>query len=148
MSGHHLEPFISVDIGTDFVLSSRTDFASSAQTFYSRLRTAMVASRRKSRLQSVSADDRALAKFRLDYYDSFRQWLFDDIIDPGLEAALRPPSYRPLVALIHLQTYLAGFSDDVEGAANARVFTPERVNLLIGCQSCEFTEVRSRARSL
>lgn len=128
--------------------SSRTDFASSAQVFYARLRTAMVTSRRKHKLQSSSEQERSIAQERLDHFSSLKQWLFDDIIDPALESVLRPPSYRPLVALIHLQTYLAGFSDDVEVDIKAEVFTTERVRLLIGCQLCEFTEVRSRARSL
>ena len=72
--------------------------------------------------------------------------MFTDIIDPALISARRPPSYRVIVGLITLQTYTTIFASEAERAALA--FTPYRVHLLIGCQACEFAEVRARSHAM
>jgi len=73
-------------------------------------------------------------------------WIINDFLTSGLADARQFPVVKVLLALGVLKLYLGVFGGD-EGVQD-RVYTQERVEMLLACQASEYTEVRSRARSL
>jgi hypothetical protein len=60
--------------------------------------------------------------------------------------ALRRPVAKVLVALIVFRLFVDVFGK--EDGVQELVFSKETVDLLLACQSSEFTEVRSKARGV
>ena len=125
--------------------STRTEWASAVHLFFSRLLAAQLTVKRLIR-RPAGEEEKALAQAQVGRLDAFISWMFADVIDPALVSARRPPSYRIIVALITLQNYLTIFAADPDRLSPA--FTPHRVQLLIGCQACEFAEVRARSHAM
>jgi hypothetical protein len=129
----------------------RSEFAAITLAFFNRLSQAEIAARRAAKtVLSASSEKVASAADHtvtpIEVLTDFRRWFLVDFIDPALQGARRPPVMRALFALNVFGIYIDIFSadDDVKDA----VFTEDRINLLIACQASEFTEIRSRARSM
>jgi hypothetical protein len=75
-----------------------------------------------------------------------RQHIYEEWICPGLAMALRNPVGRVLVSLIVFKLYIDIFGQE-EGVQET-VFTKDIVNLLLTCQSSEYTDVRLKARAM
>lgn len=125
----------------------RTDFASATFAYFNRLAQATIAIQRAQR-NSTSADASSLASEceQLRNLASLRKWFLTELVDAALQNARRPPVVRALLALNHLGIFLDTFG--LDPSVKAALFTEDRVALLLSCQASEFSEVRSRARSM
>ena len=77
---------------------------------------------------------------------NLRRHIHEAWICPGLAMALRNPVGRVLVSLIVFKLYIDIFGK--EEGVQEMVFTKETVDLLLACQSSEYTDVRIKARAM
>ncbi|KAK8849592.1 hypothetical protein IAR55_004927 [Kwoniella newhampshirensis] len=128
---------------------SRSTFSSATYAFLIRLHQLETVThrnaRKKIRTPAVEAEAARLVHV-LSTSSSFQRWFLLEHIDNGIKQARRYPVVDVLLALNLLARYLEVFGEREE--VQQKVFTKERVEGLIACQSSEFAEVRSRARDI
>ncbi|KAL7425015.1 hypothetical protein Q5752_000702 [Cryptotrichosporon argae] len=118
--------------------SGRTDLAGVVHAFLTQLHVAQTAARRVARKNASKTGPVQCA-------EAFHAWLLDDFLQPSIASARRHPALRTIFALKLLLIYLEVFSDE---ETKCRVFTEDRVDVLIACQASEFSDIRVQARSI
>lgn len=91
---------------------------------------------------TVIKDPQAALQVALD----LRRHIYQHWICPGLAMALRNPVGRVLVSLIVFKLYVDIFGQ--EDGVQEMIFTRQTVDLLLACQSSEYTDVRLKARAM
>ncbi|WVW86816.1 hypothetical protein I302_108871 [Kwoniella bestiolae CBS 10118] len=127
---------------------SRSAFSSSTFAFLVRLHQLETSTRRvlrkKPNTDSIKKEQESLSHV-LPLGEDFHRW-FLEYLNGGLIQARRFPVFKILLSLNLLGRYLDVFGD-IEGVQE-KVYTEERVEMLLACQMSEFTEVRNRSRKI
>ncbi|KAK4688723.1 thyroid adenoma-associated protein, partial [Tremellales sp. Uapishka_1] len=115
----------------------RQDMASAFHGFFSRLKVAERAAIKLSQKQE---------KEHKSTYLGVHRWFLENYIDTNLPTIRKGPTARPILALMLFSVYIDVFGSQPKDVPV--VFTTSRIDLLLDCQSSDFSEIRSRARDL